>query len=144
MIDAPAIPLEIVPATARLGISAADPRPHFVYVVRDKNGVPLYVGISISFAERFVQHSRESRWWFMARRFDLERCRTRRDALERETDLINDLQPLFNVAKVISFNRAAVMKYLWDEATDEERGRFLDWIIQNFRLLFIAAIARAK
>ena len=69
---------------------------HAVYIARDAEGVPLYVGYSAGVFKRLGDHQTGSPWWPQAVSVDLEWFKARADALRRERELIQYHQPEHN------------------------------------------------
>ncbi len=70
-----------------------------VYLFRDEAGVAIYVGKSVNVRSRVLSHLRtpdESQMLQRTRRVDFERCGGELGALLRESQLIKQLQPVFN------------------------------------------------
>lgn len=70
-----------------------------VYLFRDAAGVAIYVGKSVNVRGRVLSHLRtpdESQMLQRTRRVDFERCGGELGALLRESQLIKQLQPVFN------------------------------------------------
>ncbi|WP_440615067.1 hypothetical protein [Bacillus subtilis] len=71
-----------------------------VYVFFDADDTPLYVGKTVSFKRRFVEHSRCSEFYYLAsyvRLYEVD------DDYERdiyETEMIRQFDPLYNKAKM--------------------------------------------
>lgn len=84
----------------RSGVTKRDQRPHDVYVHLDANGVVLYVGISLTLAERTGYHRANSGWWQQVATIRIEHLPNRAAALTREAELIAELKPLHNRAGV--------------------------------------------
>jgi predicted GIY-YIG superfamily endonuclease len=65
----------------------------------NKDGVLLYVGISLSALNRLGQHSDHSHWFGAISRVEIENFPTRESALEAEALAIHDEKPLHNIMK---------------------------------------------
>lgn len=72
--------------------------PATVYTLLADDGQALYVGCSGQPA-RITDHGRKP-WWTDVATINLEHFEERRDALDRERDLIERLLPLHNVAGI--------------------------------------------
>lgn len=82
------------------GITKRDQRPHDVYIHLDAEGAVLYVGISLTIAERTSSHRANSGWWQKVATIRVEHLPNREAALAREAELIAELRPLHNRAGV--------------------------------------------
>lgn len=71
--------------------------PTDVYRCYDASGCLLYVGISLTVAQRMGQH-RSNPWWPLVSRIEVEHHPDRDTARTREQELIWDLAPLYNRA----------------------------------------------
>lgn len=89
---------DFVPLGEEDGGSATDLYRHF-----DAAGNLLYVGISLNTVARLSQHKRNARWYEQIVRIDIERFRSRTEALAAEDRAIEVEKPLHNIAK----NRSA-------------------------------------
>ncbi len=70
-----------------------------VYIFRDEQGAPLYVGKSVNIRSRVLSHLRtpqEARMLKQSRRIEFRRCAGEIGALLLESALIKELQPLHN------------------------------------------------
>lgn len=67
-----------------------------VYVLRDKEHRPLYVGFSQNPITRIATHRRRD-WWPQVTQIDFTHFADKDDALEFERDVILRLDPEFNV-----------------------------------------------
>jgi predicted GIY-YIG superfamily endonuclease len=76
---------------------------HLVYLLYDGSGSLLYVGITDRGPQRLVEHYRTKPWFHQVARIEFERHVTRDKAAARETKLIRQRHPRFNVIH----NRAA-------------------------------------
>lgn len=100
---------------AACGTAAQHSEPHTVYLYRDADGSPLYVGCTCNWPKRDRDHRRAAPW-----RDDVATVEVvangmaRFDALDLERDLIQQLRPVHNVAGTPE----------WLEAI-RERGRAL-------------------
>jgi excisionase family DNA binding protein len=72
-----------------------------LYRFFDAKGTLLYVGISISAFSRLCQHRKESDWYDLAVRIDIEKYKTRKDAEQAEREAIYKENPIFNVSRVV-------------------------------------------
>lgn len=72
-------------------------QPTDVYRLYDRTGALLYVGISLSVAERMQQHRNGKRWWPQVARIEITHCSSREAALFHEFVTIQQLQPRYNV-----------------------------------------------
>lgn len=84
----------------RSGVTKRDQRPHDVYVHLDADDVVLYVGISLTLAERSGYHRANSGWWGQVATIRVEHLPNRAAALAREAELIAELKPMHNRAGV--------------------------------------------
>jgi hypothetical protein len=82
------------------GVTKSDQRPHDVYVHLDAANTVLYVGISLTLAERTSYHRANSGWWQQVATIRIEHLSSRAAALAREAELIIELKPLHNRAGV--------------------------------------------
>lgn len=82
------------------GVTKKDQRPHDVYTHLDANDVVLYVGISLTLAERTGYHRANAGWWGQVATIRVEHLPNRAAALAREAELIVELCPLHNRAGV--------------------------------------------
>lgn len=80
------------------GVTKRDQRPHDVYVHLDAGNAVLYVGISLTLAERTGHHRANSGWWRQVATIRVEHLPSREAALAREAELIVELRPLHNRA----------------------------------------------
>lgn len=64
----------------------------------DKDGVLLYVGISLSAIARLAQPRRGARWFEYISRVEIEQFDSRKEALQAEKDAIAKEQPFYNKA----------------------------------------------
>lgn len=71
--------------------------PTSVYLYRDNGGLLIYVGITSKTTLRNVQHNKTKEWWKYVSSQEVEHYPTRKLALERETRLITQYSPPFNV-----------------------------------------------
>lgn len=62
-------------------------------------GLLLYVGISLSAINRFIQHKQISGWANQVTKIEIEVFDTREDALKAETLAINNENPVYNIQK---------------------------------------------
>jgi hypothetical protein len=63
----------------------------------DKEGVLLYVGISLSAVKRLSEHSKLSPWALDITSVTLEHLPTREEAIKAETKAIREEKPLYNI-----------------------------------------------
>ncbi len=68
-----------------------------VYTAWSADGLPLYVGITACFGTRAGQHQNSSSWWLLAANITLEHHPTRKSAEAREKQLVQVLDPQFNI-----------------------------------------------
>ena len=68
-----------------------------VYLYRDQYGFLLYVGITSRGVSRNTEHAGSKLWWKYVEQQDIEHYDTRHEALKRESDLIREYRPPFNV-----------------------------------------------
>jgi predicted GIY-YIG superfamily endonuclease len=78
-------------------IPRAKSSPTDVYQLFDGDGTLMYVGVSLSLAQRMRQHRQGKRWWPQVARIEVSHCATRQEALFMEFCLIQRLQPRYNV-----------------------------------------------
>lgn len=71
-------------------------RPAVLYRHFAANGSLLYVGVSLSIAQRIMGHRNSSCWWCDVARIDLEHYPSRAEALEAEREAIFKESPMFN------------------------------------------------
>jgi predicted GIY-YIG superfamily endonuclease len=86
----------------RHGITKRDQRPHDVYIHLDADDAVLYVGISLTLANRTSSHRANSGWWQLVSTIRIEHLPNREAALARESELIAELRPPNNRAGVTS------------------------------------------
>lgn len=72
--------------------------PTDIYRLYDADDLLLYVGVSLTVAQRLGSHRQTKAWWGDVVRITVEHAATRTEALELEADLIRDLKPLHNIA----------------------------------------------
>jgi predicted GIY-YIG superfamily endonuclease len=72
--------------------------PTSVYIAFDIEGTCLYVGVTGKGVSRSWQHQDSSVWWEQMVEQRWEHYATRREALDREQELIEQLKPLCNIA----------------------------------------------
>ena len=65
----------------------------------DDSGTLLYVGVSLNSINRLSQHKNGSHWFEDIARVEIEKCDSRQNALEAETNAILNENPLHNVRK---------------------------------------------
>lgn len=73
-----------------------DERPTDVYLLYDEDGALLYVGISLTVAQRMGQHRGSKSWWSDVRRIEVDHFPNRAEALEAEAELIDEWRPPHN------------------------------------------------
>ncbi|MEU9310896.1 GIY-YIG nuclease family protein [Streptomyces sp. NPDC048256] len=73
------------------------PAPTALYRLFDKTGSLLYVGISLSPAQRWVHHSEHKAWWPQVARIEFDWCASRDEALRIEAEAIRAERPRHNV-----------------------------------------------
>lgn len=71
-----------------------------VYVFYDENHTPLYVGKSVSFKRRFIEHSRNSDFYYLASYVRLYEVDNDYERDIYETEMIRQFDPLYNKAKM--------------------------------------------
>ncbi|WEY98890.1 GIY-YIG nuclease family protein [Bacillus subtilis] len=71
-----------------------------VYVFFDEDNTPLYVGKSVSFKRRFVDHSRNSEFYYLASYVRLYEIDNDYERDIYETEMIRQFDPLYNKAKM--------------------------------------------
>lgn len=71
--------------------------PTQVYRFYDKDGVLLYVGVSLSLLSRISAHRHQAAWFPLAAHVEIEHFPTRRAALAQELAYIQNLDPVFNL-----------------------------------------------
>lgn len=72
------------------------PKKTALYRHFDKDGVLLYVGISVCPVSRFKQHIGQSEWVYQVARIDVEWITSRREALAAEDKAIDIERPIWN------------------------------------------------
>lgn len=78
-----------------------------VYIACDAAGNALYVGVAVDFAVRMAFHRTNSEWWSQKAYIEREEYPCRPVALDREVELIRQLDPPFNkMGKVDEFGNA--------------------------------------
>jgi predicted GIY-YIG superfamily endonuclease len=80
-----------------VGIEPTDRSRHCVYIFRDDEFLPLYVGITCRFGERVSNHKREKPWWDRVAHVEVQHLATREAARARELELIRELDPPYNI-----------------------------------------------
>jgi predicted GIY-YIG superfamily endonuclease len=70
-----------------------------VYIGRGEQDVVLYVGVAVNWGRRWAQHSERSPWFPSILRVEVEWFDSRQAALDRETALIRQHRPRFNIRK---------------------------------------------
>lgn len=68
----------------------------FLYRHFDKDGILLYVGISISTLHRLSQHKRKSSWFHNISSVTIEKFDSRKEVLAAEKEAIQNGKPLYN------------------------------------------------
>ncbi|MFF9309952.1 GIY-YIG nuclease family protein [Streptomyces sp. NPDC014748] len=68
-----------------------------LYRLFDKAGALLYIGISVSPEQRWVQHSDDKPWWSEVARIEFDWHATRAEALRREAEAIRAEKPRHNI-----------------------------------------------
>lgn len=81
----------------------------------DKDGVLLYVGISLSAIQRLEQHKTDSGWFKDIATITVQHFRSRADALWAETQAIHSENPKYNIV------RTRPQVHTCDEPTSTER-----------------------
>ncbi|CAF1802675.1 GIY-YIG nuclease family protein [Bacillus subtilis] len=71
-----------------------------VYVFFDEDNTPLYVGKSVSFKRRFIDHSRNSEFYYLASYARLYEIDNDYERDIYETEMIRQFDPLYNKAKM--------------------------------------------
>ena len=64
----------------------------------DKEGILLYVGISLNIIIRTAKHENKSHWWRQICNIKIQHFSTRKEAEEAEREAISKENPLYNVA----------------------------------------------
>jgi hypothetical protein len=77
--------------------SPTTPVPTTLYRLFDKKGSLLYVGISLSPAQRWVHHSEHKDWWPQVARIEFDWLASRVEALRAEAEAIRAERPIHNV-----------------------------------------------
>ena len=70
-----------------------------VYVFSDELDRVLYVGKTLNPLERFGRHCKDKEWFAEIAYWEIEYCADEIDALNREDELIKELQPIYNKTK---------------------------------------------
>jgi len=70
-----------------------------VYVFSDELDRVLYVGKTLNPLERFGRHCKDKDWFAEIAYWEIEYCADEVDALNREAELIDELQPIYNINK---------------------------------------------
>ncbi|MES2263285.1 MAG: GIY-YIG nuclease family protein [Pseudomonadota bacterium] len=94
----PVLPFTYPSHIARSCIDALPPQPG-IYIFRDQDGTPLYIGKSVNIRSRVLSHLRtpdEAQMLQRTTHIDFERCGGEIGALLRESQLIKKWQPAFN------------------------------------------------
>lgn len=91
------VPREMVP---RIESVIKDNRTTQLYRHFDKNGVLLYVGISLSTIARLAQHRADSKWFGKIARIEIENFRNLGLALHAERTAIRNEKPLYNRSRI--------------------------------------------
>lgn len=71
--------------------------PADVYVVRDRHGKVVYVGMTGELKPRLAAHKNRSTWWDDTNTVTVESFDKRRDAERHEARLIDQLKPQYNL-----------------------------------------------
>jgi excinuclease UvrABC nuclease subunit len=74
-------------------------RPNGVYVFYDHNDIPLYVGKTVNFRRRMIEHAKSSPFYHMTGYVRLYEMNNEYEKDVLESYLINDLKPQYNKAK---------------------------------------------
>ena len=92
-----------------------------VYVFSDTDDRVLYVGKTLNPLERFGRHCKDKDWFAEIAYWEIEYCADENDALNREAELIKELQPIYNKAKN-SRNRQCSQKTkrYWKSVTTQD------------------------
>lgn len=75
--------------------------PHFVYTIRDSDGLPMYVGMTCNLDRRLREHSHRQVWWGNVASVESTRVRGSHAARLAEGALIRQLRPRRNTAGVL-------------------------------------------
>src|SRR5699024_924217 len=78
---------------------AHEKKPHQVYVLKDKAGAVLYVGVTSNLKARVKDHRTRKPWWGDVAETTTSAPMPWVDALNLEEHLIRELSPLHNVRK---------------------------------------------
>lgn len=91
---------------------------HTVYLLRDKDGTVIYVGVTAGLEARLRQH-RYKPWWPEVARVDTEFIAGKPRAALRELDLIHEHEPRYNdQGTEVSRERAREQWRRWRESRD--------------------------
>jgi predicted GIY-YIG superfamily endonuclease len=124
-------------------------RDHWVYKCYDAYGGLLYVGITWQAMHRHAEHRVDSSWASQVDVIRIEHFDTRAEALQRELDLIHELNPRYNrlgakprlelgelsvedVARLLGFSRQWVYNQIHSgklDAVQKQFGGRLHWIV---------------
>lgn len=115
----------------RHGITKRDSRPHDVYIHLDAGDAVLYVGISLSLANRTGSHRAGSPWWKQIATIRVEHFPNRESALTREAELIAELRPPNNSAGIPA--EPAI-----------KRARTAERIVSSFRVDAVSIVAAVE
>lgn len=88
------------------------PPQNFVYLMYDAYGHLLYVGITNNLRNRLSAHYAEKPWIGEVAKIEVERYDTREESKTRESYLIADRGPLFNIAENAHLENA-VSYFTW-------------------------------
>jgi excinuclease UvrABC nuclease subunit len=102
-----------------------------LYRYYDKDGVLLYVGISLSAAHRFSEHLRASGWASSSESMNVEWFPTRRDAEKAERDAILTEKPQYNILKTLPHQEMKSVKLCqehWEMAREIGGGNMAEGI----------------
>lgn len=80
-----------------LGDEVPSTSPHLIYLLYNRLGRLLYIGVTDRGPVRLVEHYRHKSWFVEVARVDFERCASRGTAISREAHLIRTRRPLYNV-----------------------------------------------
>jgi hypothetical protein len=109
-----------------------------VYLCFDADDTLLYVGITVSGFERFAGHRKNGSVWTRdVARIEIEHLATRKDAADRERELIQTLHPKHNIqhalpetgmsidqaAAMLHLSRKSILRLIRDGRLVAERGR---------------------
>ena len=92
-----------------------------VYVFSDERDRVLYVGKTLNPLERFGRHCKDKEWFAEIAYWEIEYCANEVDALNREAELIDELQPIYNKAKNRRFRSPSQKtKRYWKSVTTHD------------------------